>query len=285
MKIIVTLVLIISLQAHAEEIEPLVYGKKLKKLDYADEISSIFAFRSGEPVASAKQNSFSLPDFLPYNDIVSRRTIYPGSTVTRKYRVRKGDSLYKIAKKYKTHINTIKRYNGFKSNTIQIGQVIKVPQKVRSSVAKKIIHRRIFIDPVNNARITSRYGHRRNPFNRYRRNFHAGIDIAGSVGKPIRASADGVVEFSGRNGGYGNTVIINHNNGYQTIYAHCADLTVEQGETIRKGQVIGAIGRTGTATGSHLHFAVKFKGRFINPSYVLAKTVKIVQAVNKVAKI
>ena len=277
-KILTIFLLLLSFSLYSSE--------KLNRLKHSSSIRSIFSYHnSNESNFQLKNKIFKLPDFLPYNDIVSRRTIYPGTRIIRKYKVKKGDSLYKIAKKYKTYIKTIKKYNHLKSSSIRIGQVLKVPQKVKSKVIKKIIHRRIFIDPDKYARITSRYGRRRNPFNRYRRNFHAGIDIAGNVGKPIRASSSGKVEFSGRNGGYGNTVIINHKNGYQTIYAHCSNITVSSGEKVKKGQVIGAIGRTGTATGSHLHFAVKYKGRFINPSYVLRKTIKIVQVNGKIAKI
>ncbi len=98
--------------------------------------------------------------------------------------------------------------------------------------------------------------------------FHKGLDIAdsGIYGQEIVAADGGTVEFAGDdNSGYGNYVIINHNNGYKTVYGHCSSLAVSTGETVEQGQVIGYVGSTGFSTGPHLHFEIRQNDEAINP--------------------
>lgn len=99
---------------------------------------------------------------------------------------------------------------------------------------------------------------------------HLALDIAAGDGLPVVASDSGVVVFAGwANGGYGSTVMIDHGNGYQTLYAHLYGVTVGCGQSVSKGQTIGIGGSTGNSTGPHLHFEVRFNGGFMNPWYVL----------------
>ncbi len=99
---------------------------------------------------------------------------------------------------------------------------------------------------------------------------HLGIDIAAGPGEPVFASDAGVVVFSGwANGGYGNTVMIDHGNGYQTLYAHLSGTSVPCGASVTAGRTVGTAGSTGNSTGSHLHFEVRLNGGFINPWFVL----------------
>ncbi len=99
---------------------------------------------------------------------------------------------------------------------------------------------------------------------------HLGIDIAGAVGDGVFASDGGVVVFSGwSNGGYGYMVMIDHGNGYQTIYAHLSAVNAGCGQSVYSGSYIGAVGSTGNSTGSHLHFEVRYMGGFLSPWYVL----------------
>jgi murein DD-endopeptidase MepM/ murein hydrolase activator NlpD len=101
---------------------------------------------------------------------------------------------------------------------------------------------------------------------------HLGIDIAVSIGDNISASDSGVVVFSGwAYGGYGNMVMIDHGNGYQTLYAHLSAAIARCGQSVQKGQLIGSAGSTGNSTGPHLHFEVRYGGGFINPWNVLPK--------------
>ena len=99
---------------------------------------------------------------------------------------------------------------------------------------------------------------------------HLGIDIAGSLGDGVFASDAGVVVFAGwANGGYGNMVMIDHGNGYQSLYAHLSSVSSGCGQSVGTGTYIGAIGSTGNSTGAHLHFEVRYMGGFISPWYVL----------------
>ncbi len=97
---------------------------------------------------------------------------------------------------------------------------------------------------------------------------HNGVDFGSDRGTPIYATGDAVVEKvnrSGFNGGYGRQVILNHGFGYKTRYAHMQDVSVNRGDTIRRGQVIGTVGNTGRSTSPHLHYEVIYKGRPVNP--------------------
>jgi LysM repeat protein len=99
---------------------------------------------------------------------------------------------------------------------------------------------------------------------------HLGIDIGAGEGAAIYAADSGVVVFSGwATGGYGNMVMIDHGNGYQTLYAHLSGVAVSCGRSVIQGQVIGFAGSTGMSTGAHLHFEVRYLGGFISPWYVL----------------
>jgi len=99
---------------------------------------------------------------------------------------------------------------------------------------------------------------------------HLGIDIAGTTGDGVYASDAGVVVFSGwSTGGYGYMVMIDHGNGYQSVYAHLSKASAYCGQSLYQGQYLGAIGSTGNSTGSHLHFEIRYLGGFINPYYVL----------------
>jgi murein DD-endopeptidase MepM/ murein hydrolase activator NlpD len=128
--------------------------------------------------------------------------------------------------------------------------------------------------PVNYTRISSRFTYKRwHPIlHRYRA--HLGIDYAAPSGTPIKAAGNGRVIFRGRKGGYGKTVIIRHNNGYKTLYAHMRAFrrSVKYGQRVQKGQVIGYVGTTGISTGPHLHFGLYKNNRAINPANVVKVT-------------
>ena len=106
--------------------------------------------------------------------------------------------------------------------------------------------------------LSSRYG------KRWDRS-HNGIDIAGEYNSSIKAADGGIVTYSGWMDGYGNYVVINHENGYETAYGHCSSLLVSVGQRVAKGDVIAKMGNTGRSTGTHLHFEVKKNGEFQNP--------------------
>lgn len=99
---------------------------------------------------------------------------------------------------------------------------------------------------------------------------HLAIDIAAGYGAWVYAADSGVIVFAGPAlGGYGNMIMIDHGNGYQTLYAHLSSLRVGCGQSVLQGQVIGSAGSTGRSTGPHLHFEVRYLGGFVNPWFVL----------------
>ena len=120
------------------------------------------------------------------------------------------------------------------------------------------------IMPVQGIRYTSGFGVRSDPF-RSQRAMHAGIDLAGPIGTPIHATADGVVGRAGTASGYGNLIELEHGSGIATRYGHLSRIMVQAGERVRRGQVIGLMGSTGRSTGSHLHYEVRLDGRAVNP--------------------
>lgn len=120
--------------------------------------------------------------------------------------------------------------------------------------------------PINGARMSSGFGQRKHPILGYNK-MHTGTDFAAPTGTPIYAAGEGVVEFAGRKGGYGNYVQIKHNGTYATAYAHMHRFAsgMRPGKPVKQGQVIGYVGSTGRSTGPHLHYEVIKNGRKVNP--------------------
>ncbi len=118
--------------------------------------------------------------------------------------------------------------------------------------------------PAANTSFTSGFGFRYDPFSG-RGAMHAGIDLAGAHGEPVRASAAGRVVRAERFGAYGLTVDVDHGHGIMTRYAHLSRIDVSVGERVRMGQRLGGMGSTGRSTGTHLHFEVRIDGQPVNP--------------------
>jgi murein DD-endopeptidase MepM/ murein hydrolase activator NlpD len=113
--------------------------------------------------------------------------------------------------------------------------------------------------------ITSMFGYRSDPFDTDNAEFHPGIDFKGAKGDPVHVTADGKVVFTGPKGGYGNCIIVQHKNDFQTLYGHLSHIDVQDGQSVSTGDVIGKVGSTGRSTGAHLHYEVRKNGKPINP--------------------
>jgi murein DD-endopeptidase MepM/ murein hydrolase activator NlpD len=133
------------------------------------------------------------------------------------------------------------------------------------SAKKKLIPTML---PVEGGWYSSNFGWRIDPFTGQRA-FHEGIDVMAETGTPIYAAAGGVVIFAGRHPQYGNMIEIDHGNGLITRYAHASKLLVKVGDLVVRGVQIGKVGKTGRATGSHLHFEVRRHGAPVNPKRFL----------------
>ena len=122
--------------------------------------------------------------------------------------------------------------------------------------------------PCTYSRISSPFGERIHPVYG-KKSFHKGVDLAAPNGTPIYATADGVVAFAGVCNGYGNFIKLNHQNGYKTGYAHMSSMVVKTNDKVKKGDLIGYVGSTGTSTGNHLHYEVYYNDQVTDPAKTL----------------
>jgi len=155
-----------------------------------------------------------------------------------------------------------------KADEIKIAKA-KAAAKAASKVTKveSVNGVKFTVKPLSGT-ITSRFGYRSSPGGIGSTN-HKGLDIAAGCGTPIYAAAGGTVEFAGTKGSLGKLVIIDHGNGVKTYYAHCNSLKVSKGQTVEAGTNIATVGKSGTATGYHLHFEVRVNGVSKNPQNYL----------------
>lgn len=124
------------------------------------------------------------------------------------------------------------------------------------------------INPIRSSRITSWFGKRIHPKLGFSR-IHSGIDLKAKIGTKVVATAQGTVTFAGYKSGYGYTVIIDHGQGYETLYAHNSKIVVKVGEKVKQGELICYSGNSGTSTGPHLHYEVRVDGKPVNPAWFL----------------
>jgi len=123
------------------------------------------------------------------------------------------------------------------------------------------------IQPVANKdlkRLASGFGMRMHPILKIGK-MHAGLDFAAHIGTPVYATGDGKIKLAGRDGGYGNAVIISHGYGYETLYAHMSKIKARRGQSVKRGDIIGYVGSTGLSTGPHLHYEIHKDGKPIDP--------------------
>lgn len=233
----------------------------------SDQIS-VYVVREGDSLSQiADMFDVSASTVVWANNIKSGTQIQPGQTLIIlpisgiRHIVKSSDSIASIAKKYKGDIKEIILYNGFTDDTILVvGSIVVVPDGELSGPAYTIKKRNVlkgtggptysgyYLMPVAGGRISQRL------------HGYNAIDFAAPAGSPILASAAGSVIISrdyGWNGGYGTYVVVRHNNGTQTLYAHNSKNIVYAGQYVVQGQVIGYVGSTGKSTGSHLHFEVR----------------------------
>lgn len=176
----------------------------------------------------------------------------------------KGEKVVKqegtVGKKEVTYLIT--EENGVRTERVQTAENVLVePEDRIVIVGTKVIPSvgtGTFAWPAEGGYISSQMGHR---WGRY----HYGIDIARPSGYTIKASDNGVVKTAGRHSTYGNYIVIDHNNGYESLYAHLSEIGVSVGQVIGQGAAIGVMGSTGRSTGTHLHFEIHKNGSEVNP--------------------
>ncbi|WP_047395582.1 M23 family metallopeptidase [Cetobacterium sp. ZOR0034] len=193
------------------------------------------------------------------------------------YKVKRGDSLFKIALAYKVDVDDLRKYNNLRNDNIRVGEELfinnpseeSLKRLTQSGGVKSTTTQRNFTMPVKWAGVTSPFGKRFHPvLKRYIQ--HAGIDMRARY-VPLMASRDGTVVFAGYMTGYGKIIKINHGSGYETRSAHLEKMYVKVGDKVKSGQVIGQTGMTGRVTGPHLHFEIRKNGKANNPMNYLVR--------------
>lgn len=212
-----------------------------KKSDLVYRFADIFAYtvdfnretRPGDKFAMIVEKVHLEGDFLRYGDILAAE-----------------------------YVNSGEQFRGFNYETEDGDRGYYNPEG-------KNLKRQFLKSPLASIRVTSRYGMRYHPVVG-RKKMHRGVDYGAPVGTPIRAVADGTVQFAGRKGANGNLIVLRHANGYVTMYAHLNKISdgIRPGAKVTKKTVIGTVGSTGRSTGPHLHFGMKRDGRYINPMEV-----------------
>lgn len=185
------------------------------------------------------------------------------------YTVKKGDSLDSIITKNKVKLEQLLDVNELTSETLSVGQQLFLPGVGLDANTLKNAMGDLFKLPIAaKFRWSSPYGYRIDPIAGVK-SFHTGVDMACPTGTPILASMSGKVTTTGINRVYGNYVIIDHGNGYQTLYAHMSKIIATKGQWVSQGTRIGLVGSTGYSTGPHLHFTVYKNGKLVDPKTVI----------------
>lgn len=182
-----------------------------------------------------------------------------------KYKQQK-DRVKKIVDKY-IDLTTQKELDNLKKEKMPVEPKfdVKKEEAKLEALRKEKMPSDNFVYPSRIRSVSSPFGYRGNPFGGKTTEFHSGTDFPGPQGTPIYAVEDGVVTHASVLGGYGNLIIVKHNNGLETRYAHLSGYKVEVGQRVTQGQTIGLMGTTGRSTGPHLHFEVRVNGTAVNP--------------------
>jgi murein DD-endopeptidase MepM/ murein hydrolase activator NlpD len=196
-----------------------------------------------------------------------------------RHRVQRGENLYRIGKAYGVTHQELARANRIANpDRIEVGQEIVVPHASRRLRVDLITAERAqddrptarelpdgptpFVWPIADGVLFSEFGPRG-------QTHHDGVDISSPVGTPVRAARDGRVIYADSLRGYGNLIILEHDGGYATVYAHNRENHASPGDEVRQGETIAEVGDTGTASGPNLHFEIRKDNVARNPRFFL----------------
>ena len=236
-----------------------------------------YKVRSGDTISgiAKKFGLTNISTLISVNDIGNVRQLAAGQKLKIPsidgiiYTVKKGDSLSSLTGKYKISLEQLLDVNELTSETLTAGQQLFLPGAAMDSAALRNAMGELFRLPISaHFRWSSPYGYRIDPIAGVK-SFHTGTDMACPTGTPILAAMSGKVTTTGMTRVYGNYVIIDHGNGYQTLYAHMSKIIATKGQWVSQGTRIGLVGSTGYSTGPHLHFTVYKNGKLVDPMTVL----------------
>jgi len=201
-----------------------------------------------------------------------------------RHRVEPGETLYRIGQAYGVTHHALARANGIENaDRIEVGQGLVIPEARRAVPVRLVTPDRAradrpappevppgavpFLWPVEGGRLSSSFGPRD-------ASHHDGIDISAPVGTPVRAARSGRVLYSDTLRGYGNLIILEHDGGFATVYAHNRENRADLGAVVRQGQQIATVGETGKTSGPNLHFEIRKDNVARNPIYFFANVVQ-----------
>ncbi|MDR0323862.1 MAG: M23 family metallopeptidase [Treponema sp.] len=235
-----------------------------------------YKVKRGDSVSLIAQNfGVSVGAIIASNEIRNARTLQEGATLRIPnidgipYQIKNGDSLLKIAASFNVPLEVILDVNDIKSDNIKPGETLFIPGARMNDIDLRLSLGELFVYPVQSRFVTSPYGMRRDPISGVL-NFHTGIDLRADTGTTVMAALDGLVSVVSENRIYGKYIIMTHDNGYKTLYAHLNSFSVKQGDRVARGRKIGESGNTGYSTGPHLHFSIYDRAnKLINPIELL----------------
>ena len=257
-----------------------------------------YEVRRGDNLYSiSRKLNLSISSLIKLNKIAPPYKIYPKQNLILPkqsfHKVKKGETLYSISRQYKTDVYSISKLNNLKNvNSIKEGQALKIygdlkletknnfrnnvnkaelkkidsKKKSLKSIKKTTLNSKQafsknskFIWPIK-GKLISKYGKSSNGF------FNDGININSKLNEKVGASNDGVIIYSGNEiPGYGNLVLIKHSQNWITAYAHLGKVSIEKGDKVKKGQIIGLVGKTGSVRKPQLHFEIRKGKEAVNP--------------------
>lgn len=250
----------------------------LNKSDFKEPVKyTNYKVKSGDTISgiTKKFGLSNISTIIAVNNIENVRSLNAGKTLVipsvdgLKYTVVKGDTLDSICAKYKVTLEDLLDVNDLSSRSLSAGQELFVPgATLDKNTLKKAMGER-FASPIAiKYRMTSGFGYRGDPFTGVRQ-FHNGIDMACPQGTPVLSTMAGKVVAVAWSNVYGNYIIVDHGNGYQTMYGHLSKTLVKKGQEVSQKSRLGLVGSTGYSTGPHLHFTVFKNSKPINPLTVL----------------
>lgn len=229
-----------------------------------------YTVKSGDTLEKiARRYGLRQDTLISANNLRNASSIKPGVSLRIpnmdgiNHKVRKGENLSLVAKAYGVDVTRLLDANDLATGTITVGQSLFIPNARLSSASLQDFYGQRFVWPAS-GRISSPFGYRANPFSGMR-TFHSAIDIVLSTGTRVKATSGGRVADTGYNSVFGNYIILKHDSGYQSLYAHLSSIGVKEGSQVSQGAVIGLSGNTGQSTGPHLHFSIFRNGQAIDP--------------------
>lgn len=238
-----------------------------------------YKVKSGDTISSIalKYGLTNISTLISVNGIDNVRTLMAGQKIRISnqdgivHTVAKGDSLNSLSVKYHVSVEELLDANELTDEILAVGKELFIPgARMESSALKKAMGE-LFVSPIAATyRLSSYFGRRADPFTGVASN-HTGIDMACPTGTPVNATMSGKVVYVGWSNIFGNYVIINHGNGYQTLYGHMSKTLCRSGQNVSQGTRIGLVGSTGYSTGPHLHFTVYKNGKLVDPLSLLKR--------------